>query len=162
MVYDVNANITQLAERRDATGTITSSATNSASQLLRRYAEHHKANAASSGECSIFPAIRELLMKYVMPTSETVPNSSGSNATADQQQQVQQQPLPTQQSQQQVHIQTTATTKTHNHAATPTMESTVATKQQQQQQQQSQSVPQPLVPSPVSLRDPAFSIDCIN
>lgn len=67
MVYDVNANITQLAERRDSTGTITSSATNSASQLLRRFAEQHKANAAVSGECTIFPAVRELLTNYVMP-----------------------------------------------------------------------------------------------
>lgn len=70
MVYDVNANITQLAERRDATGTIASSATNTASLLLRRFAELHKANAAATGECTIFPAIRELLTNYVMPGAE--------------------------------------------------------------------------------------------
>lgn len=83
MVYDVNANITQLAERRDSTGTITSSATNSASQLLRRFAEQHKANAAVSGECTIFPAVRELLTNYVMPMEgDATAAASASAATA--------------------------------------------------------------------------------
>lgn len=77
MVYDVNANITQLAERRDATGTITSSATNTASLLLRRFAELHKANAAVSGECTIFPAIRELLTNYVMPMDPSTGTENG-------------------------------------------------------------------------------------
>lgn len=94
MVYDVNANITQLAERRDATGTIASSATNTASQLLRRFAEQHKANAAATGECTIFPAIRELLTNYVMPVESTAVSAAAATTTmnggSEQQQQQQQ------------------------------------------------------------------------
>lgn len=112
MVYDVNANITQLAERRDATGTITSSATNSASQLLRRYAELHKANAATSGECSIFPAIRELLTNYVMPRSDSPPAG-------------------------QTEQQTSATTTTPTVLATNASSSTAATEPTQPSQPQS-------------------------
>lgn len=59
MVYDVQSNLTQLAERREPNNLLQPSATSAASQLLRRYSDyptHH------NGECSIFPAVRELLM----------------------------------------------------------------------------------------------------
>lgn len=53
MVYDVSSNITQLAERREQPQ---SPAMNAVSVLLRRFAEY-----ANLNECTIFPAVRELL-----------------------------------------------------------------------------------------------------
>lgn len=57
MVYDVKSNITQLAERREQTGVNQSPAMNAVSVLLRRFAEFGNVN-----ECTIFPAVRDLLM----------------------------------------------------------------------------------------------------
>lgn len=77
MVYDVNTNITQLAERREPHG-IQSLATNAVSMSLRRFAEY----PSQIGECSIFPAVRDLLMNLTLPTDPPV---------QQQQQQLQQQ-----------------------------------------------------------------------
>lgn len=66
MVYDVSSNITQIAERRDPVQSI---ATSAASHQLRRFAEyptHH-------GECSLFPAVRDLIMNLTLP-NEQQPN----------------------------------------------------------------------------------------
>lgn len=88
MVYDVSSNITQLAERREQTGVIQSPAMNAVSVLLRRFAEF-----ANLNECTIFPAVRDLLMNLQL---------SNDPQPLQQQQQLQQQP---QQQQQHLHSQ---------------------------------------------------------
>lgn len=65
MVYDVNSNITQIAERRDPVQSI---ATSAASHQLRRFADY-----PSHGECSLFPAVRDLIMNLTLP-NEQQPN----------------------------------------------------------------------------------------
>ncbi|KAJ6633734.1 Mediator of RNA polymerase II transcription subunit 14 [Pseudolycoriella hygida] len=65
MVYDVSSNITQIAERRDPVPSI---ATSAASHQLRRFAEY-----PSHGECSLFPAVRDLIMNLTLP-NEQQPN----------------------------------------------------------------------------------------
>ena len=59
MVYDVNSNITQLAERREQQLV----ATNAVSHQLRRFADY----GVQPNECSLFPAIRDLLANLVLP-----------------------------------------------------------------------------------------------
>lgn len=65
MVYDVSSNITQIAERRDPVQSI---ATSAASHQLRRFAEY-----PSHGECSLFPAVRDLILNLTLP-NEQQPN----------------------------------------------------------------------------------------
>nr|XP_015839661.1 PREDICTED: mediator of RNA polymerase II transcription subunit 14 [Tribolium castaneum] len=60
-IYDVNSNMTQLAEKREA-GTVPGMA--AASQLLKHFAQFQ----SNISECSIFPALRELLLNLVLPT----------------------------------------------------------------------------------------------
>ncbi|XP_037940367.1 mediator of RNA polymerase II transcription subunit 14 isoform X2 [Teleopsis dalmanni] len=60
MVYDLNSNITQLAERREQGP---STAANAASALLRRFSEF----SAQHGQCSLFPAVRDLLTNLQLP-----------------------------------------------------------------------------------------------
>lgn len=173
MVYDVNANITQLAERRDATGTIASSATNTASQLLRRFAEQHKANAAATGECTIFPAIRELLTNYVMPVESTAAaaatttaataattttTTTTTNGSAEQRQTTAATAMPT------VSITTTTTSAAAAANSTPTPATTADTAAlapstvDQQTQQSQQPAQQKPVPSQVKLIRQVFVI----
>lgn len=66
MVYDVSSNITQIAERRDPVQSI---ATSAASHQLRRFAEY----PSHHGECSLFPAVRDLIMNLTLP-NEQQPN----------------------------------------------------------------------------------------
>lgn len=61
LVYDVNTNITQLAEKRDP-GPAT--ATTAASLQLKRFAEF----GLQHGECSVFPAVRDLLVNLILPS----------------------------------------------------------------------------------------------
>lgn len=69
MVYDVTSNITQLAERRETSGVVPSPTTNAVSTLLRRFAETHAANSNGTDVCSIYPAVREILLNLVLPTT---------------------------------------------------------------------------------------------
>ncbi|XP_072757174.1 mediator of RNA polymerase II transcription subunit 14 isoform X4 [Anoplolepis gracilipes] len=62
-VYDVNTNLTQLAERRDLSPAITA-----ASMQLKRFAEY----GANQSECSLFPAVRDLLANFTLPSDPPV------------------------------------------------------------------------------------------
>lgn len=66
MVYDLSSNITQLAERREQPQT---PAANAASALLRRFAEF----GVPHGQCSLFPAVRDLLMNLQLPNDGPPP-----------------------------------------------------------------------------------------
>lgn len=61
IVYDMNTNITQLAERREPAQSVAISA---ASMRLRTFAESYMAQ----NDCSLFMAVRDLLMNLVLPT----------------------------------------------------------------------------------------------
>lgn len=72
MVYDVSSNITQLAERRETGGYTPAISTAAVSNMLRRFVDfspHH-------GECSIFPAVRDLLMNLTLPNEPQAPTPS--------------------------------------------------------------------------------------
>lgn len=60
MLYDMHANTTQIAERRE----LPAMALATASNHLRKFAEFHQ----QQNECTLFPAIRDLLMNLVLPT----------------------------------------------------------------------------------------------
>ncbi|XP_029672240.1 mediator of RNA polymerase II transcription subunit 14 isoform X4 [Formica exsecta] len=62
-VYDVTTNLTQLAERRDLSPAITA-----ASMQLKRFAEY----GANQSECSLFPAVRDLLANFTLPSEPSV------------------------------------------------------------------------------------------
>lgn len=73
MVYDGQSNITQLAERRDAA---LSMAMTAVSMQLRRFSNEF----GPTGECSIFPAVRDLLINLVTqnePQPPQPPSQSG-------------------------------------------------------------------------------------
>lgn len=59
MVYDISSNITQLAERREQVQSIAMTA---ASHQLRRFADF-----ALQNECSLFPAVRDILANLALP-----------------------------------------------------------------------------------------------
>lgn len=61
LVYDVSTNLTQLAEKRDPGP---ASATTAASLQLKRFAEF----GVSHNECSLFPAVRDLLCTLSLPS----------------------------------------------------------------------------------------------
>lgn len=60
LVYDIQANVTQLAEKRD---TGPAPGITAANQLLKHFV--YQGNHA---ECSLFPAVRELLTNLVLPS----------------------------------------------------------------------------------------------
>jgi mediator of RNA polymerase II transcription subunit 14 len=62
LVYDLQTNITQMAEKRDQNHTPASAAVN---LHLKRYAEYH--TSANHDQNSLFPAIRDLLANLVLP-----------------------------------------------------------------------------------------------
>lgn len=70
MVYDIQSNITQLAERRDASSPL---AMQAISMKLRQFANEFQQQQQVSGlsECSIFPAVRDMLMN--LSTPEDIP-----------------------------------------------------------------------------------------
>lgn len=70
LVFDITTNITQLAEKRDP-GPFP--AMNAASQLLKHFAQFQ----TSQLECSIFPAVRELLMNLVLPSEPPQQSPAG-------------------------------------------------------------------------------------
>lgn len=61
LVYDVSSNVTQLAEKRDSGA---ASGIAAASMQLKRFAEFGQ----HSGECSLFPAVRDLLANLTLPS----------------------------------------------------------------------------------------------
>lgn len=67
MVYDLNTNITQLAEKREQ---VQSPAVIAASALLRRFSEY----GAQHVQCSLFPAVRDLLTNLQIPNDVPPPN----------------------------------------------------------------------------------------
>ena len=78
LVYDCNGNVTQLAERRDAassTGPSTGSPlAQTAGLMLKRFTDYGQSFALSPGDCSIFPAIRDLLTNLTLPNEPQVMN----------------------------------------------------------------------------------------
>lgn len=67
MIYDISSNITQLAERREPVQPV--GLTSEASSILRRFAEFQ-----NQGECSLFPAVRNLVVSLKMPNEPNVPS----------------------------------------------------------------------------------------
>lgn len=65
LVYDVSTNLTQLAEKRDP-GPAT--AMTAASMQLKRFAEF----GLNHNECSLFPAVRDLLANLILPSEPQV------------------------------------------------------------------------------------------
>lgn len=65
IVYDVSTNLTQLAEKRDPGP---ASAITAASHQLKRYAEF----SLNMNECSLFPAVRDLLANLVLPSEPQI------------------------------------------------------------------------------------------
>lgn len=67
LVYDVTTNTTQVAEKRD---TGSASVTSAASMQLKRFAEYSQ----NANECTIFPAVRDLLTNLTLPSEAQVMN----------------------------------------------------------------------------------------
>ncbi|XP_015120340.1 mediator of RNA polymerase II transcription subunit 14 isoform X1 [Diachasma alloeum] len=65
LVYDIQTNLTQLAERRDSP----SSSTAAASMQLKRFVEYPGVNYP---ECSLFPAVRDLMANLTLPSEPPV------------------------------------------------------------------------------------------
>lgn len=103
IVYDVSSNITQLAERSGAGGFIQSSSMVAVSNMLRRFAEY---SSHQSNECSIFPAVRDLLMNLMPNEPPQMAAQTAAQMAAMQQQQQQHQMLSAQQHQQRVSVDT--------------------------------------------------------
>ncbi|KAJ3641158.1 hypothetical protein Zmor_027675 [Zophobas morio] len=66
-IYDINTNLTQLAEKRE-TGSVPGMA--AASQLLKHFTQFQ----SNITECSIFPALRDLLLNLVLPSEPQQPS----------------------------------------------------------------------------------------
>ncbi|XP_025987694.2 mediator of RNA polymerase II transcription subunit 14 isoform X1 [Solenopsis invicta] len=83
-VYDITTNLTQLAERRDLSPP--PSAITGVSMQLKRFAEY----GANQSECSLFPAVRDLLANFTLPSepsviSQVVPSPAGNQVASAQQ-----------------------------------------------------------------------------
>lgn len=89
LIYDVSTNLTQLAEKRDPGP---ASAITAASLQLKRFAEYPNMN-----ECSLFPAVRDLLANLVLPAEQQLQHQQ-----QQQQQQMTQSPAPAPAQQQQI------------------------------------------------------------
>jgi len=76
-VYDVTTNITQLAERRDLSPP--PSAITGASMQLKRFAEFNNM-AVNQTECSLFPAVRDLLTNFTLPSEPVIPQVRASSS----------------------------------------------------------------------------------
>lgn len=89
LVYDVGSNVTQLAERRDPSGGGSSHGpvAQTASMMLKRFNECGHMMGMQPGDCSIFPAVRDLLTNLTLPNE---PPAMAANQVA--MQQAQQQP----------------------------------------------------------------------
>ena len=66
MVYDISSNITQLAERREQQPSVS---THAVAVQLRRFVEM----GVQPGECSLFPALRDLLINLILPNEPRMP-----------------------------------------------------------------------------------------
>ena len=66
LVYDVSTNVLSLAEKRDSSA---GPAIGAASLQLKRFAEY----ATIHAECSLFPAVRDLLANLTLPSERETP-----------------------------------------------------------------------------------------
>lgn len=68
LVHVVTKNLTQLVSRENVQSPIV----HAVNEHLKRFAEY----TAHSGECSLFPAVRDLLMNFILPNeiSPALPN----------------------------------------------------------------------------------------
>lgn len=66
LIYDVASNTTQLAEKKDTPPTPAMTAVN---QLLKQFAQYQTAH----NECSLFPAVRDLLINLTLPSEPQQP-----------------------------------------------------------------------------------------
>lgn len=66
ILYDINNNVTQLAEKRDLQSSLVLA---TVSNHLKKFAEFNQQQT----ECTLFPAIRDLLMSLVLPTDPPMP-----------------------------------------------------------------------------------------
>lgn len=73
MVYDLNTNITQLAERREQ---VQSPSAIAASAQLRKFTTERGAQYI---ECSLFPAVRDLLTNLTLPSEVVQQGNQVSN-----------------------------------------------------------------------------------
>lgn len=69
LVYDISTNITQLAEKRDAGP---APAMTAASLLLKHFAQFQ----TNHSECSLYPAVRDLLSNLTLPSESQQSNTS--------------------------------------------------------------------------------------
>ena len=81
LVYDCTNNVTQLAERRDATsGAIGPSSGSPLAQtvslMLKRFTDYGHSLGLQPGDCSIFPAIRDVLINLTLPNEPQVMNTA--------------------------------------------------------------------------------------
>ncbi|XP_066259212.1 mediator of RNA polymerase II transcription subunit 14 isoform X2 [Euwallacea similis] len=67
LIYDITGNMTQLAEKRDIGSP---PAMTAASQVLRHFCQMQ----AGTVECTVFPALREILMNLTFPSDPQQPN----------------------------------------------------------------------------------------
>lgn len=72
LIYDVTTNHTQLAEKRETPPAL---GVAQASTLLKHFAQYQTNN-----DCSIFPALREVLVNLVLPTEPQQPSPVQSGA----------------------------------------------------------------------------------
>lgn len=75
MVYDLSSNLTQLAEKREQPQ---SPAATAVSAVLRHFSDH----LAQPGQCSLFPAVREILISLQLP-NDVPPQSQVSQSTTN-------------------------------------------------------------------------------
>lgn len=66
LIYDIGANVTQLAEKQ--AGTVP--AMTAASQLLKQFSQF----PPNMNECTVFPSIRELLLNLTLPSEPQQPS----------------------------------------------------------------------------------------
>lgn len=67
LIYDIGSNVTTLAEKREAGA---NPAMTAVSQMLKHFTQFQ----SNINECSVFPAIRELLSNLTLPSEPQVPS----------------------------------------------------------------------------------------
>lgn len=88
LLYDMQHNSTQLAERREQPSIVLATVSNH----LRKFVEFGQ----QQNECTLFPAIRDLLMNLVLPTDPPMPQQQQQQQQhmGNQQQQMMNSPVP--------------------------------------------------------------------
>lgn len=65
IVYDITSNLTQLAQKPELGP---SSVSTAASIQLKRFGDYHSVSPNHTTECTIFPAVRDLLANLTLPS----------------------------------------------------------------------------------------------